>query len=259
MSATELTVPPNWRCIDFISDVHLHAKAPHTFAAWNAHLINTSADAIFILGDLFEVWVGDDCLQPDSFEQQCVDVLKRITSRVPVYVMHGNRDFLLGTSFMSASGCTALQDPTVVALGDCWWLLTHGDALCLDDIEYQRFRKIVRGVEWQQGFLSNSLSERKAIAKSIRTQSEDRKNSSSDYCDADTAASVALLNSNAAQYMVHGHTHRPYTHTLPSGHTRIVLSDWDVEASPPRAEVLRLQLDSGNQWIPTRMLPLFID
>jgi UDP-2,3-diacylglucosamine hydrolase len=140
-------------------------------------------------------------------------------------------------------------------LGSTRWLLTHGDSLCLDDVDYQRFRKIVRGTEWQQDFLSKSLREREAVAKGIRNQSEDRKRSTAHYADADTAASMTLLNSNAAQCMVHGHTHRPHTHTLPSGQTRIVLSDWDQAASPRRAEVLRLQLREANGWTSQRMGP----
>jgi UDP-2,3-diacylglucosamine hydrolase len=255
MLATELIAPPSWRCIDFISDLHLQVSEPDTFAAWESYLTHTAADAVFILGDLFEVWVGDDCLLPNSFEQRCADVLKRTSARNAIYVMHGNRDFLLSTAFMKTSGCTPLPDPTVIALGGTRWLLTHGDSLCLDDVDYQHFRKIVRGTQWQQAFLSKPLLDRESIAKGIRSQSEDRKRSTVHYADADTAATVALLNSNAAQHMIHGHTHRPATHTLPSGQTRTVLSDWDQAASPPRAEVLRLQLHESHGWTSQRIAP----
>lgn len=255
MKVTELIAPPSWRCIDFVSDLHLQASEAGTFAAWESYLTHTAADAVFILGDLFEVWVGDDCLLPSSFEQRCADVLKRASARSAIYVMHGNRDFLLGTAFMKASGCTHLSDPTAVALGSTRWLLTHGDSLCLGDVDYQHFRKIVRGTQWQQEFLSKSLLDRESIAKGIRSQSEDRKRSTVHYADVDTAATVALLNSNAAQHMIHGHTHRPATHTLSSGQTRTVLSDWDLAASPPRAEVLRLQLRESNGWTSQRITP----
>lgn len=255
MVATELIAPPAWRCIDFISDLHLQAAEPGTFTAWENYLTHTAADAVFILGDLFEVWVGDDSLLPNSFEQRCADVLKSASSRRAIFVMHGNRDFLLSNAFMNASGCIALQDPTVVALGDTRWILTHGDSLCLDDTDYQHFRQIVRGPAWQQDFLSKSLPDRETIAKGIRSQSEERKQSTADYADADTAASIALLNSNSATHMIHGHTHRPHTHVLPSGQTRIVLSDWDLTASPPRAEVLRLQWAKSNHWTSQRIAP----
>ena len=253
MIAMELIAPPSWRCIDFISDLHLQASELGTFAAWENYLTHTAADAVFILGDLFEVWVGDDCLLPHSFEQRCADVLQRASVRSAMYVMHGNRDFLLGTAFMEASGCTLLPDPAVLVLDSTRWLLTHGDSLCLDDVDYQHFRKIVRGAEWQQDFLSKSLVDREAIAKGIRNQSEDRKRGTAHYADLDTAATIALLDSNTAHYMVHGHTHRPHTHDLPSGQTRIVLSDWDQAASPPRAEVLRLQLQGSNGWTMQRV------
>jgi UDP-2,3-diacylglucosamine hydrolase len=255
MVATELIAPPSWRCIDFISDLHLQASELGTFAAWESYLTHTAADAVFILGDLFEVWVGDDCLLPNSFEQRCADVLKHASHRRAIYVMHGNRDFLLSTAFMKASSCIALQDPTVLDIGDTRWLLTHGDSLCLDDTEYQHFRHIVRGSEWQQDFLAKPLLDRNAIAKGIRSQSDDRKRSTADYADADTGATIALLAGTSAQHMIHGHTHRPDTHVLPSGRTRIVLSDWDLAASPPRAEVLRLQWTESDHWASRRMPP----
>lgn len=255
MLATKLTAAPSWRCVDFISDLHLQACEPGTFAAWENYLANTKADAVFILGDLFEVWVGDDCLLPESFERACVDVLKRASSRMSVYVMHGNRDFLLGKAFMDVSGCVALEDPTVVDIGGTRWLLTHGDSLCLDDIDYQSFRKIVREQKWQENFLSQPLQARESIAKGIRNQSEARKRSTTEYADADTQACIGLLAHNSAQHLIHGHTHKPYTHSLPSGHTRVVLSDWDLAGSPPRAEVLRLQSDDSNGWTIRRIAP----
>jgi UDP-2,3-diacylglucosamine hydrolase len=258
MVATELIAPPSWRCIDFISDLHLHASDTKTFLAWESYLTYTTADAVFILGDLFEVWVGDDCLLPGSFEQNCADVLRRITSHVAVYVMHGNRDFLLGAAFMKASGCIPLQDPTVLGLGDTRLLLTHGDGLCLDDIDYQDFRKVVRSTEWQSNFLSKPLVDRKIIANGIRSQSEGRKKTTEKYADADTAASITLMDCNAAQHMIHGHTHRPHTHIFPLGCTRIVLSDWDLTTSPPRAEVLRLQCVANNHWTTSRENPMAI-
>lgn len=256
MVATELIAPPSWRCIDFISDLHLHASDAQTFLGWERYLAHTTADAVFILGDLFEVWVGDDCLSLGTFEENCANILKHVTSRVAVYLMHGNRDFLLGAAFMKASCCVPLQDPTLLALGDTRWLLTHGDSLCLDDTEYQEFRKVVRSAEWQTNFLSKPLVDRKIIAYGIRNQSEGRKQAGEKYADVDTTASIALIDANAAQHMIHGHTHKPYTHQLPSERTRIVLSDWDLANMVPRAEVLRLQRDTSSHWTTTRLSPL---
>ncbi|MFM2050796.1 MAG: hypothetical protein RL682_1287 [Pseudomonadota bacterium] len=255
MVAMELIAPPSWRCIDFISDLHLHASDASTFLSWESYLTQTAADAVFILGDLFEVWVGDDCLSLGTFENNCVDVLKRVTSHVAVYLMHGNRDFLLGAAFMKASGCVPLQDPTLLSLGGTRWLLTHGDSLCLDDLDYQDFRKVVRSAEWQNNFLSKPLVDRKIIADGIRSQSDGRKQAGEKYADADTVASMALMDANAAQHMIHGHTHRPFTHQLPLARTRIVLSDWDLDNSAPRAEVLRLQRATPKHWTARRLNP----
>lgn len=255
MVTQELISAPDWRCIDFISDLHLHAAEPETFTAWESYLLRTTADAVFILGDLFEVWVGDDCLLPGTFEQRCVDVLKQASSRMAMYVMHGNRDFLLGPDFMLAGGCRQLQDPTVLVLGSERWLLTHGDHLCLADTSYQEFRTLVRSPEWQRDFLSKSLSERLAIAKGIRGQSEERKQSTTDYADVDTDAAVSLMKESATRTMIHGHTHRPFTHTLPSNGRRIVLSDWDLRPPRPRAEVLRLQRGRTKHWTAQRLAP----
>jgi len=238
----ELRAPSHWTCVDFISDLHLQESEPLTFAAWSTYLQQTAANAVFILGDLFEVWVGDDMLSLASgFEQQCAQVLHAAAQRMDIYIMCGNRDFLMGAALMQASGCTLLPDPTVLAFAGQRWLLSHGDALCLDDVEYLQFRTMVRSAQWQNEFLQRPLNERLSIGRSIRAQSKANQRGKTVYADVDHPAATALLHSTHATHMIHGHTHRPARHALPAGMERLVLSDWDVGAQPPRAEVLRLR------------------
>ncbi len=249
-----LLAPPHWRQIDFISDVHLQHGEPATFLAWQHYLQSTPADAVFILGDLFEVWVGDDTLGASSeasFEDACVDVLKAASQRLTLFFLHGNRDFLLGAGFAQASGATLLDDPCCLSFAGERWLLSHGDALCLEDTDYLTFRQQVRHPDWQRAFLAKPLEERQAIARSLRMQSEARKKSGVDYADVDKEAACTLLQSAQASTLIHGHTHKPADHELHCKTSteapqaplkRLVLSDWDASASPPRTEVLRLGL-----------------
>lgn len=238
----EFIAPSRWACVDFISDLHLQASDALTFHVWSDYLLHTAADAVFILGDLFEVWVGDDVLSGEAgFEWQCADVLRAASARMDVYIMHGNRDFLMGDALMATCNCTLLEDPTVLAFANERWLLTHGDAQCLDDTDYMRFRELVRTPAWQHDFLTKPLSERIGIARGIRAQSEALKRSNTGYADVDFQAANDLLDVLHAQHMVHGHTHRPTKHALGAGRERLVLSDWDLGAQPPRAEVLRLR------------------
>jgi UDP-2,3-diacylglucosamine hydrolase len=236
----ELAAAADWRAVDFISDLHLHASEPATFAAWQRFMAQTPADAVFILGDLFEVWVGDDAVAPGSFEALCVEVLRAAAERTALFFMHGNRDFLAGPGLMAQCHATLLDDPTVLDFAGQRWLLTHGDALCLDDVDYMAFRAQVRSADWQSAFLAKPLAERQAIARGIRSQSEARKHSGAPYADVNTAAAVQWLRYAQAATMIHGHTHLPADHTLAPGLARVVLSDWDAAATPPRAQVLRL-------------------
>lgn len=238
----ELHAPSRWRCVDFISDLHLQASEPQTFAAWQRYLQTSVADAVFLLGDIFEVWVGDDVLtQEHAFESQCAAALRTASTRMDVHLMRGNRDFLMGPALAVTSNCTLLEDPTVLTFAGARWLLTHGDALCVDDTDYMQFRAQVRGAEWQTNFLDQPLTERLAIAMSLRAQSEARKRSETIYADVDFAAANALLQTHGAGHMIHGHTHKAATHALDAGRERLVLSDWDLGARPPRADVLRLR------------------
>ena len=240
----ELRAPAGWRTVEFISDLHLQAGEPATFEAWRRYLRDCRADAVFILGDLFEVWVGDDAAAEPGFAADCAAVLQAATRIRPVFFMHGNRDFLVGPGLMQASGATLLQDPTVLAFAGQRWLLTHGDALCLSDTEYLQFRAVVRAPGWQQAFLARPLAERQAIAREMRGQSEARKQTGMDYGDVDSSAAAEWLDAANAGTMIHGHTHRPADHALPGGRQRIVLSDWDAAATPPRLQAMRL--DAGG-------------
>lgn len=240
MSVAELTAPPDWLKLDLISDLHLQASEPATFTAWQRYMQTTPADAVFILGDLFEVWVGDDALVEGSFEAQCAQVIRQTAARVPVFFMHGNRDFLVGHDLMTACHTTLLNDPSLLTFHGQRWLLSHGDALCLGDTAYMAFRKQVRSADWQKTFLAKPLAERQTIARGLRQQSEARKQTGADYADVDTQAARQLLLQANASTLIHGHTHKPANHDLGDGLQRVVLSDWDVEAIPPRAEVLRL-------------------
>ncbi len=254
----EVRAAPAWRALDFISDLHLQASQHATFAAWQRYMASTPADALFILGDLFDAWVGDDITAASdadgSFALQCQQVLHATSRRLPVYFMHGNRDFLLGEDFARACGMTLLADPTVLTFDGQRWLLSHGDALCLDDVDYLKFRQLVRNQAWQQALLAKPLTERQLLARGLRSESESRKANGSVYADVDAAAAKALLIEASASTLIHGHTHLPNDHVLDTTTQpplrRLVLSDWDAAAQPPRLQVLRLQAGHAPQRLP---------
>jgi UDP-2,3-diacylglucosamine hydrolase len=241
----ECRAEADWRAVDFISDLHLCAATPRTFAAWQNYLRDTPADAVFILGDLFEVWIGDDARVPGSFAQHAADVLLDAAGRRPVHFMAGNRDFLVGASMLRDCGVAALADPTVLNAWGQRVLLTHGDALCLTDTAYQAFRAQVRSPAWRQAFLAKPLAERERLARAMRDASEGLKRSKpvADGTDVDVAAAVSWLHAAGSHTLIHGHTHRPGSDVLAPGYTRWVLSDWDCDALPYRAQALRLTRD----------------
>lgn len=229
------------RSVDFLSDVHLRPDAPRTFEAWRAHMLHTPADAVFILGDLFELWIGDDAAG-GAFEGACLEVLRESARTRQLAFLAGNRDFLLGPQLSRAVPMHALPDPVALeGFGDRL-LLSHGDAWCLEDAPYQAFRKEVRSPAWQQDFLGRSLSERAALAGVIRQASQARKQSLPDpalWADLDPDTVMNALRQAQARTLVHGHTHRPARHVLGPGFERWVLSDWDLDGHSPRADVLR--------------------
>ena len=237
-----MIAPSDWRMVDFLSDVHLDAGEVATFNAWANHLNTTPANALFILGDLFEVWIGDDTQDP--FHLQCMEVLRTTAKRIPVFFMCGNRDFLVGSDWLQSTDVQGLQDPCVLELAKQKILLSHGDALCIDDADYMAFRQQVRSNAWQEAFLAKPLSERQQIAKDLRTQSKARQQTQTDYVDVDTNTARVWLHENDCKLLIHGHTHRPATHDLGDGLSRMVLSDWEALATPPRLEVLRWTQDT---------------
>jgi UDP-2,3-diacylglucosamine hydrolase len=246
-----LDAPTSWRSIDFISDLHLAEDTPDAFDAWREYLLHTSAQAVFILGDLFEAWVGDDA-RHDGFEARGASVLTQAASRRALYFMVGNRDFLLGQEMLDACGVQALPDPVVLrAFGDRV-LLSHGDAWCIDDLDYQRFRRQVRDPAWQAKGLKLPLAVRRAVAQNMRSQSELKaaQNDGLSF-DVDAATALRYMSQAGTPTLVHGHTHRPGSQSLAPGFVRHVLSDWDLDhTAPSRAEVLRWRADGWTRLAP---------
>jgi UDP-2,3-diacylglucosamine hydrolase len=253
-SIHEIQADAAWHALDFISDLHLSEATPRTFDAWSRYMAATNADAVFVLGDLFEVWIGDDARLPGTFAERAAAVLADAAERRPLNFMAGNRDFLVGAGLMRDCGVTALPDPTLL---DAWGhrvLLTHGDALCLADAAYQRFRAQVRTDAWRHAFLDQPLAERERIARGMRDASEAAKRARprEDWADVDAAAAIGWMRAADSRSMIHGHTHRPGSGPLQPGYARHVLSDWDCDASgAPRAQVLRLTRDGFTRIDPT--------
>ncbi|MDI1310227.1 MAG: UDP-2,3-diacylglucosamine diphosphatase [Methylotenera sp.] len=222
----------------FISDLHLCASRPHITAAFLGFLKNTAskATALYILGDLFEYWAGDDDIQ-DAHHQPIISALKRLSEAgVKLYLMHGNRDFLISSVFCDATGMTLLPDPSLINLHGKTVLLSHGDDLCTDDVEYQKFRLQVREAKWQEDFLKLPLQVRKDQIETIRTRSEHEKSQKSMLImDVNqTAVEQVLKTYHYPELLIHGHTHRPNEHHIQlDGHniTRWVLGDWYEQGS----------------------------
>lgn len=222
----------------FISDLHLCASRPHITNAFLVFLQSTAikAKALYILGDLFEYWAGDDDID-DAFHQQIITAFRALANTgVQLFLMHGNRDFLISQDFCAAAKITLLNDPTLVVIHGEKALLSHGDDLCTDDVAYQNFRHQVRDKNWQKEFLSQSLEMRKQQIEAIRTHSEQEKSQkSAQIMDVNLDAVNALLQAyHYPQLLIHGHTHRPNQHKIQlDGHntTRWVLGDWYEQGS----------------------------
>jgi len=243
-----LHAAPHWRCVDFVSDLHLGPATPRTAAALADYLGRTCADAVIVLGDLFEVWVGDDVLDaPHSaeIETQVLHCFADFARHRSLAMMVGNRDFLLGARSAALAGWQMLDDVCVLDAFGTRTVLVHGDAQCLADVAYQRFRLQARSPAWQQFFLAQPLDQRRAFARGLRDGSEHRKQTlgMAAYPDLDRDAMRDLLRDANATTLVHGHTHRPGDDPLGDGLVRHVLTDWDLDhyhTAAPRAEVLRL-------------------
>ncbi len=221
------------------SDVHLSDDTPaltQAFTAWlSRQAQQTQPEVILILGDLFDAWVGDDVLHAAAspMVKSVMDCLAAIRAQgIAVGLMHGNRDFLLGELFARQCGAQLLQDPCVLAInGGMKIALTHGDALCTQDTDYQQFRQQVRSAVWQREFLSQPLAQRLMVAKQLREKSEIEKGTKSmAIMDVTLADAELLADRLKADLLLHGHTHRPGCSAMPRGKLRWVLSDWEVDA-----------------------------
>jgi UDP-2,3-diacylglucosamine hydrolase len=220
----------------FISDLHIDASRPPITEQFLSFLETEArdAEALYILGDLFESWVGDDAADPA--QTAAMQGLRTLTGRgIPCFVMHGNRDFLLAEQFCRMSGAALLPDPLIVTLYGEPVLVMHGDALCTDDRAYQRLRATVRQADWQRQFLALSIASRRALAGAARVGSQAH-TANLEYAITDVNAdSVAMaLRTAGTATLLHGHTHRPAIHALQvDGRpcTRIVLGDWYDQGS----------------------------
>ncbi|WP_313286578.1 UDP-2,3-diacylglucosamine diphosphatase [Stutzerimonas kunmingensis] len=217
-----------------ISDLHLEEERPDITRAF-LHFLATrarQAEALYILGDFFEVWIGDDAMTP--FQQSIADALRALSERgTRIYLMHGNRDFMLGKGFCRAAGCTLLGDPSVVELGGERVLLMHGDSLCTRDEGYMRLRRLLRNPLSLFILRHLPLSTRRKLARKLRNESRAQtRMKASDIIDVTPELIPRVLAEHGVRTLIHGHTHRPATHELEvDGRPaqRIVLGDWDQQ------------------------------
>jgi UDP-2,3-diacylglucosamine hydrolase len=220
----------------FVSDVHLSAAAPQATEQFLAFLRAEAAgaEALYILGDLFEAWVGDDDREPAN-ERVCGALRALTAGGVACFALHGNRDFLLGSGFCERSGCRLLADPVVAQLDGEPVLLTHGDALCTDDHSYQELRSVVRNPAWQQRFLALPRAHRELLADEVRAGSRRHTARTVPYImDVNATAVQSAFRAAQVRRMIHGHTHRPGVHELEidgQPAQRIVLGAWYEQGS----------------------------
>jgi len=223
----------------FVSDLHLEADRPDIGQQFLQFLQSDAneADDLYILGDLFEAWVGDD--DPNTHYFSIKRALRKIVDKgIPVYFMHGNRDFMVGKEFANETGVQILDDPYKVTMYGQRALLSHGDILCTDDVQYQRVRQMVRNPEWQAQMRAKPLKERLRIAKEARRQSlEQTINKSLQIMDVNQDEVKKFIQQYEVDVLLHGHTHRPGVHDVEVGHRkakRVVLGDWYTQGSVVR-------------------------
>lgn len=238
----------------FISDLHLDAERPQITDLFERFLREEAdgADALYILGDLFEAWVGDD--DPSDTGARVAAGLGALREAgVPVYFIRGNRDFLLGPDYARRAGMTILSDPAVVMLYGRPTLLMHGDTLCTDDVAYQQFRAQTRNPQWQAEFLAQPLAARLAFARQARAASQAHQSGlqSQGTMEAITDVAPVAVEGTLAQFgidtLIHGHTHRPAMHELEIAGTpcrRIVLGDWYEQGSVLRIDATGARLET---------------
>ncbi len=232
----------------FISDLHLDPGHPAPIRNF-LDLLATglrNTDALYILGDLFEIWIGDDHI--DSGYQPVIAALRQTTDQgLPVYLLHGNRDFLVGPDFLEITGCQLLADPELIDLYGQRTLLMHGDLLCTDDSDYQAFRQTVRNPSWQAQVLEKSVHERLAMARDVRLLSSELTDDKPDaIMDVNQAAVHAMIEQYDADLLIHGHTHRPGIHPFSVNQRpvqRAVLADWHEQGNLLRVTGEKLVLE----------------
>lgn len=228
-----------------ISDLHLHEQRPDITRAFFRFLQETAvgAEALYILGDFFEVWVGDDAMT--GFHHEVASALRQLTATgCKVYLMHGNRDFLLGREFCRLAGCELLRDPALLTCNGENILLMHGDSLCTDDRDYQRMKRTLRNPLSLFILRHLPLKTRQKLAGSLRAQSRSRtRMKASEITDVNPGAVLQAMRSHSVRTLIHGHTHRPAVHELPEGQ-RIVLGDWDSHGWYLQLENGQLALES---------------
>jgi UDP-2,3-diacylglucosamine hydrolase len=232
----------------FISDLHLQASHPRTAEAFFRFLAERAvhADQLYLLGDIFEYWAGDDDLA-DPFHQGVIDALRELAGRgTTIYWMAGNRDFLVGDAFARAAQLTRLAEPQLLRIGQHTIALVHGDAQCTADTNYMAFRAQVRESAWQQQFLAMPLAQRKAIIAGLREGSRSAQNAKSyEIMDVTPDAVAELYATSGADVIIHGHTHRPALHQDAAGRRRYVLPDWELDAEPARGGWIAI--DAGGE------------
>ena len=231
----------------FISDLHLDTARPDITAALATFLQdNTDCHTLYVLGDLFEVWVGDDDDSP--FAAEIADLFRGFTAAGPsLKLMQGNRDFLLGQGFCTSVGASLLQDPSIIDLYGTPTLLMHGDSLCTGDAEYMAFRATARDPQWQADLLAKPLAERRAFAAHLRSASKEASsNKAEDIMDVTPSEVYRVMAEAGVSRLIHGHTHRPARHQAAEGE-RIVLGDWDshgwyIEATSDHFELINFDI-----------------
>lgn len=217
----------------FISDLHLHPQRPLVTEAFFSFLQAEAAAArsLYILGDLFDAWIGDD--EDAPLANAVAEVLRGLSRKTDIFFQHGNRDFLLGESYAERCGMALLPELFVLETAQQRWLLAHGDQFCTRDLAYQQFRAQVRDAAWQRDFLAMSLAERRAIARQLREKSQDANSlKAEDIMDVTPLEIEKVLEKYQCSKLIHGHTHRPARHPLliegKTAGERIVLGDWDT-------------------------------
>jgi UDP-2,3-diacylglucosamine hydrolase len=226
----------------FISDLHLSEGEPHITQMLLNFTHNTApkADALYILGDLFEYWAGDDDRAP-PFHQKIISAIREVSQQgTPVFIMHGNRDFLMDEQLAQDCKANLLPDPTLIDLYGTPTLLTHGDGLCTDDVQYQAFRQQVRQPAWRNNFLAQPLVQRKAQIEQLRKMSEEQKQTKSmEIMDVNLDSVAELFRAHHYPRMIHGHTHRQKHHQhIVDGKScdRWVLGDWHTTGNALRCD-----------------------